>query len=106
MLKLKDRLRFTRYLFQIQRQAESGISREFETFECRANKTTDILGGNLQIISKNLPVTVQARMCLFEDFEKISQTLDGNKEVILKTRVVMTCVHGNSLYLVQVLIRC
>ena len=29
-------------------------------------------------------------MCLFEDFEKISQTLDGNKEVILKTRVVMT----------------
>ena len=89
MLDLNERSRLARYcyyLFQVQKQEESGISRDFETFECSANRTTDILGGSLQITSKNIPVTVQARMCLFEDFEKVSHALEGNKEVILKTK--------------------
>ena len=72
-------------LFQVQRQEESGISRDFEKFVCSANRTTEILGGNLQISTKHIPVRVQARMCLFEDFEKVSQTLEDNNEVILKS---------------------
>ena len=67
--------------FQALEQAKTGISRSFEEFVCKANTTTNILGGNLQITSKRFPVTVKARMCLFEDFEGVSETIARDNEV-------------------------
>ena len=71
--------------FQALEQAKTGISRRFEEFVCKANTTTNILGGNLQITSKRFPVTVKARMCLFEDFETVSETIARDNEVTFGT---------------------
>ena len=67
--------------FQAQEQAKAGISRIFKEFVCKENETTNILGGNLQITTKRFPVTVKARMCLFEDFEGVSKAIARRKEV-------------------------
>ena len=48
---------------------------------CDANKATFLLGGNLEITCQKIPVTVQARMCLFEDFDKVNQAVEDNNEV-------------------------
>ena len=69
-------------VFQVQKQEKSGISRSFEQYVCGPNKTTSLLGGNLEIECQHLPVTVEARLCRFEDFDKVCKTVEDNNEVI------------------------
>ena len=66
---------------QVRKQERAGISCFFEPYMCDANKATFLLGGNLEITCQKIPVTVQARMCLFEDFDKVNQAVEDNNEV-------------------------
>jgi len=51
----------------------SGILRDFQVFDCPRNTSTPILDGAIIITCKNNPVKVQARMCLFEEFDAVCE---------------------------------
>ena len=60
------------------------ISRNFEETLCPKNTATVLLGGTVVITCNDNPVKVKARICQFEEFNKISQKLSNEGHVSIK----------------------
>ena len=63
--------------------ASAGTKEEqdFEVFHCPINTVTRILGGAMLVRCTVNPVTVQARICLPTEFDRIADVLSTQKEV-------------------------
>ena len=68
----------------VKEQFIARISRNFEETLCLKNTTTALLGGTVIITCKGNPVKVKARICRFEEFNKISQKLSDEGHVSIQ----------------------
>ena len=59
----------------------SGINKDSQEFACSPNATTVILGGAMRITCKDRPMKVEARVCRFENFVKVSEKLREKEKV-------------------------
>ena len=53
------------------------IYERFHTYSCQPHTETVIMGGALKIKCRNKPLTVQARLCQQQDFDKIVTKMEG-----------------------------